>query len=41
MTVFLVERCAEWECPLLLGVYADRASAEKSKKKNKKFSKIY
>ena len=37
MTVFLVERCAEWECPLLLGVYADRASAEKGIKEDIRF----
>lgn len=34
MKVFLVERCAEWEFPLLLGVYADRESAEKGIKED-------
>lgn len=37
MTVFLVERCAEWEYSFLLGVYADRASAEKGIKKDIRF----
>lgn len=34
MKVFLVERCAEWESPLLLGVYADRENAEKGIKED-------
>lgn len=37
MTVFLVERCAEWEYPFLLGVYADKASAEKGIKEDMRF----
>ena len=42
MVVFLVERCAEWETPFLLGVYADKASAEKGIKEDIHFmSKKY
>lgn len=37
MKVFLVERCAEWEFPFLLGVYADKASAEKGIKEDMRF----
>lgn len=37
MKVFLVERWVEWENPFLLGVYADRASAEKGIKEDMRF----